>query len=172
MSQFKQLPSPYSKYEVSESGSILRAIKTKSIVNVEKGTSSYRVYSDTEKDKRIYLSKEKLSELCKAKIEAGTKELKAVISEPKKKVLLKSSEKTLKTKKLKVSESNKSQTESSIPLPVGSVTYRINLLHHQGKTKQEIISELGITNKTYLDRVWLYKNKNYKEKIEKYLASK
>ncbi|MBL4809049.1 MAG: hypothetical protein JKY43_03200 [Phycisphaerales bacterium] len=51
-----------------------------------------------------------------------------------------------------------------------SVMFMVNLLHHQGKTKDEICSELNISSKKYTDCKWHYDKKNYKAKIEKYLA--
>lgn len=87
MTQFKQLPSPYSKYEVSESGSILRAIKTKSIVNLEKGTQHYRIYSDSGNGVRITLKKSELQDMASVKgdgkKEEAPKEKKMLLKKPK-----------------------------------------------------------------------------------------
>lgn len=53
-----------------------------------------------------------------------------------------------------------------------SISFQINLMHHQGKSGEEITKTLGISNKKYLDNRWLYENRGYKEKIVKYLAAK
>jgi len=51
-----------------------------------------------------------------------------------------------------------------------SKLFRVNLLHHQGISREEIISKLGISNREYTNSQWFYLNKGYKEKVEKYLS--
>ncbi len=53
-----------------------------------------------------------------------------------------------------------------------SVMFMVNLRFHEGKSKEDTIAELGITNKQYVDSQWHYANRGYKEKIEKFLGSK
>lgn len=52
-----------------------------------------------------------------------------------------------------------------------SIMFRVNFLHHQGKTKEEIMELLSIDAKKVTDCRWHYDNKNYKSKIVKFLNS-
>lgn len=156
MSQFKQLPSPYSKYEVSESGSILRAIKTKSIVNVEKGTSSYRVYSDSGNGIRITLSKQKLLEIIngESETEQPTKYVGSEVAKAEKKLLIKkkevvSSKKILKAKKQNagVKKPKLKKEKSTLPRE-SSIMHKVCKMIHNGKTKEEILKS-GVSPRQY-----------------------
>lgn len=154
MSQFKQLPSPYSKYEVSESGSILRSIKTKSIVNVEKGTSSYRLYSDDEKDKRISLSKEKLLEFCKPKLLKSKEEESK--EKPQKLAGLKKEPKIQKEKNSKQEEKTVVKSEVDSIVSLGASNYvKSYKLHVLGYSKKQIAEFTGVKVNSVSRDLWL-----------------
>lgn len=59
MSNFKQLQAPFSKYEISENRTVIRGIKNKSIVSLEKG--SLRLYNDS--GERVAVRKEDFDRL-------------------------------------------------------------------------------------------------------------
>jgi hypothetical protein len=50
-----------------------------------------------------------------------------------------------------------------------STTFRVNYAHHFGAPKEVIMERLCITAKSYVDKVWLYENCNYKNKIVEFL---
>lgn len=166
MNKFNQLTEPFSKYEISESKSIVRSVKTKSIVSFDKGANTIRLMNDN--GERKIITKENLKTLSimtetkevpklkikkdKPKLVSGSKILTGVVPDA-----------PIKKEKQKNGETRKQED---------SITFKINLMIHQGVEKEKIISDLGITNKQFLDKKWLYTNKGYKEKIEKYLSSK
>lgn len=185
MSQFKQLPSPYSKYEVSESGSILRAIKTKSIVNVEKGTNSYRIYADNANGLRISLPKEKLKEIAtevmlsklkepeeltkKSKAEdVSEKELQDLTQKPKeeKKLLVKKKVESSKKEPKKLEKKTPKSKKEKQNLPrEASIIYKVCKFIHEGKTKEQILKS-GISQRQYTHCNYHYQ-KTYKLLFQK-----
>lgn len=155
---FQKLKKPYSKYEMSTTG-IVRNVKTKAIRSKEKNGTSIRL----------------INEVTKKETTVKVEDLKIGSPEPVSKPSLKDKKTSLgqpslttqpKIKKEKVAGEKTERTPRS-----QSTMFQVNLLHHQGKTNEEIIAALGITQKKYLDCRWHYDNKGYKEKIEKHLAT-
>lgn len=50
-----------------------------------------------------------------------------------------------------------------------STMFMVNLMHHFGYTKDEIMETLDITSKKVTDCRWHYDNRGYQEKIEKFI---
>lgn len=53
-----------------------------------------------------------------------------------------------------------------------SLRFKINYAYHFKVPKEEVLEKLGITNKTYIDKTWLYDNENYKQRILDFLGQK
>lgn len=148
--KFEQVPG-FKKYEYN--GTILRNEKTKNIISLKKKNNKYQMVSDG--GQNLDRSPEQLKELLNEKFK---KEQQEKIIKPK--IDLKISDKP------KVEKTNGEKKKTTM--------FMVNLLHHQGHQKQDILKQLNITNKVYLDCVWHYDNLGkkkapYKEKIELYL---
>jgi hypothetical protein len=70
---------------------------------------------------------------------------------------------------------NRAKTTDGKPVPFDqledcSLTFKVNYAFHFQVPKEEIIEKLKITLKRYIDVTWLYKNKNYEQRILKYLS--
>lgn len=50
-----------------------------------------------------------------------------------------------------------------------SLTLKVNYSFHFGVKEDEVVERLGITHKIYIDLIWLYENKGYKEKVMEFL---
>lgn len=186
---FKQLPAPFSTYEISTDGSVRKVANRTPIFPENNKVLIWLNNDEGERTKVAVFELVKLAAFTEEEISTASADLAKSINSsdnmsskkgPKKKAAKAkpAAKKTAKKAAKKVATAKKPRVPGK---PRGnnparffekSRLFNVCLMHHQGKDKAAIIAKLGITNKQYADSVWYYKNRNWKAKIEIHLKDK
>lgn len=144
MSQtFKQLPSPYSNYEASETGTIVRNIKTKSILKTD-SLGIYKMTSSTEPKKELFINKKRVMEF---------------ILEPEEDDVVTQQEAKPKKEKVIKQEKEENQQEiSEITSRQESNYIKCYKLHLLGYSNKQIAGFVGVSAGNVSRDIWMVKS--------------